>query len=98
MKMQEYEFYLMLSGRLDDAAVSRVIKDIEALLIKHGGKITSKDIKGRQKLAYQIGDYNDANQVLLGVSLDTAAVSELRVQINLMEDVVRAGIYNLSRV
>jgi|GEM_PF-2915071 len=89
--MRTYEIYVHLDPSLGDA--DKALKEVEALLAKEGGTIVNKDNKGVQRLASPIGKNKDSVQVLLTVKAKPSSIQEFRRQVNLLDSVLRAGIF-----
>jgi len=91
--MRNYEIILLLSPKLDDAAVDKACKDIEAQFTKTGGKFDAVDNKGKQRLGYEINDYRDAQYLVINATLDPASIAAAKKQIELNQSVLRIGFF-----
>ncbi len=94
--MRTYEIYLHLDPSLGEGGADKALKDVEALLTKESGTIVSKDNKGILRLAAPIGKHRDSVQVLLNVKAKPASIKEFRRQVNLLDSVLRIGIFTLE--
>ncbi len=91
--MRTYELYVHLDPSLGEGGAEKALKEVEALLAKEGGTIVSKDNRGILRLASPIGKFKDSVQVLLNVKAKPEAIKEFRRQVNLLDVVLRIGIF-----
>ena len=95
--MRNYELFLLLSSKSDDAAAQKSLRDIEAVLNKYGGKFVKTNSGSNTKLKYPIKDRKDAYQVTVDIEADTDKLVEIKKQLNLVEDILRLEIFSLAK-
>jgi len=74
---------------LDETAFKGVVDRVSGWVSEAGGSVDKVDIWGRRRLAYQIRKQREGQYVLLNVTLDPKATSELERNIRYLEPVLR---------
>lgn len=87
--MRNYELVCIVQPELDETAFKGVIERVSNWVTEAGGSVEKVDIWGRRRLAYQIRKQREGQYVLLNVSLDPKATSELERNIRYLETVLR---------
>jgi len=87
--MRNYELVCIIQPELDETAFKGVIERVSTWVKEAGGNVDKVDIWGRRRLAYQIRKQREGQYVLLNVSLDPKATSELERNIRYLETVLR---------
>ena len=87
--MRNYELVCIIQPELDETAFKGVIERVSTWVTEAGGNVDKVDIWGRRRLAYQIRKQREGQYVLLNVSLDPKAASELERNIRYLETVLR---------
>jgi small subunit ribosomal protein S6 len=94
--MKNYELFLILRSKKDEAEAQKSIREIETVLNKYGAKLLKNHGGANQKLAYPINKRNDSYQATLEIQSEEKDIAELRKQVSLLEDVVRFNIFTLT--
>lgn len=92
--MRDYELVVLLDPDLEidvEKPISKVEKIVEA---DAKGKVTSKDVWGKRKLAYTISKKDYAIYVLFLVQLPAEGVAELERVLNITDEVIRYIVTN----
>lgn len=96
--MQNYELFLLLNSKSDDAAAQKSLREIESVLNKYGGKFVKTNSGANIKLKYFIKDRKDAYQVTVDIEAETQQLVEIRKQLSLVDDILRLEIFSLAKV
>ena len=83
---RKYEVLLLLDPTLAKEDLIKLIENIEAKL---GGKIVKKDEWGIKKLAYSIKKFKEAYYILYYVETESAKITELRNLIAVNKKILR---------
>ena len=87
--MRQYEIMFIVKPTLEEAAILKVSKDMEALLKKNGAKIGEIKNMGQRELAYEIKKHTKGYYFLMNVEADAEAISEFNRVTNVSEDIIR---------
>lgn len=87
--MRNYELVCIVQPELDETAFTAVVDRVSSWVTEAGGSVDKVDIWGRRRLAYQIRKQREGQYVLLNVTLDPKATSELERNIRYLETVLR---------
>jgi len=87
--MRNYELVCIVQPELDETAFKGVVDRVSGWVTEAGGSVDKVDIWGRRRLAYQIRKQREGQYVLLNVTLDPKATSELERNIRYLEPVLR---------
>ncbi len=87
--MRNYELVCIVQPELDETAFKGVIERVSNWVTEAGGKVDKVDVWGRRRLAYHIRKQREGQYVLMNVSLDPKATSELERNIRYLETVLR---------
>lgn len=87
--MSNYEMLFIIDGSLSDDQKNEIIKKVEALIEKNGGKVANVDRWGTKKFAYPINYKNEGFYVLLNFESDAAAPKAIASVMNITEGIVR---------
>lgn len=93
--MRPYEAMVILDASLEESAVQAVINRTGELLAASGGQVTRANKWGKRRLAYEIDHRVEGYYLLLELSLDPDAVSEVDRSLRLTEGVVRHKIVRM---
>ena len=52
--MRAYELMIIIDGELDDAAVRKVLDQVDALVTEGGGEVRTTDQWGKRRFAYRM--------------------------------------------
>lgn len=87
--MRNYELVCIIQPDLDENAFNGVIDRLKGWVSESGGNVDKVDVWGRRKLAYPIRKQRDGQYVLLNVSLNPSATTELERNLRFQETVLR---------
>ncbi len=87
--MRNYEFVCIFQPELDETAFKGVVERVSSWVTEAGGSVDKVEIWGRRRLAYQIHKQREGQYVLLNVTLDPKATSEVERNIRFLEPVLR---------
>jgi small subunit ribosomal protein S6 len=87
--MRNYELVCIVQPELDETAFKGVVERVSSWITEAGGNVDKVDIWGRRRLAYQIRKQREGQYVLLNLTLDPKAASELERNIRYLEPVLR---------
>ena len=87
--MRNYELMLVMDPEIDEEGVGAVMDRVRRAIGEGGGEIVSEKSWGRQKLAFKIGRFSEANYHLAQLHIEPTATKVLENSLNLAEDVVR---------
>lgn len=87
--MKEYELLYVVGGDETEETSLQVTDEVNALLMKMGGKVEREDAWGRKRLAYEIAKQNYGWYTVARFSLDAEKVEEFDTQLRLNEKVIR---------
>lgn len=86
---KKYELMLVLQPELLQSAVEKKLRDFDKFLEENGGTVEMKDIWGKQKLAYKIGQFNAGIYVVYNLTLPTTFNTELDEHMRIDKDIIR---------
>ena len=87
--MRKYELVCIIQPELDETAFKSVVDRVSGWISEAGGSVDKVDIWGRRRMAYQIRKQREGQYVLLNLTLDPKATSELERNIRYLEPVLR---------
>jgi small subunit ribosomal protein S6 len=87
--MRNYELVCIIQPELDETAFKGVVDRVSNWVTEAGGSVDKVDIWGRRRMAYQIRKQREGQYVLMNVTLDPKATSELERNIRYLETVLR---------
>lgn len=94
--MREYEIMTIHRTELSEDDIDAKINEIETFLANQGASVSSKDLWGRRRFAYDIGHMSEGYYSVVTFEADREAVDSLDRVIGLADDVVRHKIVRLS--
>ena len=92
MSTRHYEIMVILDPELDERTVAPSLDTFLNVIRQDGGTITSVDVWGRRRLAYDIKKKSEGIYAILDVNCAAAAVTELDRQLGLNESVLRTKV------
>ncbi len=92
MSTRHYEIMVILDPELDERTVSPSLDTFLNVIRQDGGTVTSVDVWGRRRLAYDIKKKSEGIYAILDINASPAAVSELDRQLGLNESVLRTKV------
>ncbi len=87
--MRTYEALYIVTPELDDDAIQTIAKEVEALVVKHGGAVVRSEIWGKRKLAYDVKKHSEGCYVLLRFTANADFVARLEGHFKLSEQIIR---------
>ena len=92
MSTRHYEVMVILDPELEERTVSPSLDTFLNVVRQDGGTVTSVDVWGRRRLAYDIKKKSEGIYAVLDVNASPASVSELDRQLGLNESVLRTKV------
>jgi small subunit ribosomal protein S6 len=89
---RHYEIMVILDPELDERTVSPSLDTFLNVIRQDGGNVTSVDVWGRRRLAYDIKKKSEGIYAILDINATPASVSELDRQLGLNESVLRTKV------
>ena len=96
MSTRHYEIMVILDPELDERTVAPSLDTFLNVIRQDGGTITSVDVWGRRRLAYDIKKKSEGIYAILDVTAAASAVAELDRQLGLNESVLRTKVMRLQ--
>jgi small subunit ribosomal protein S6 len=87
--MRKYELVCVIQPDLDEAAFNGVVEKVKSWISESGGTIDKVDVWGRRKLAYIIKKQREGQYVLLNMTMDPSATSDLERNLRYQEPIIR---------
>jgi small subunit ribosomal protein S6 len=92
LSTRHYEIMVILDPELDERTVSPSLDTFLNVIRQDGGTVTSVDVWGRRRLAYDIKKKSEGIYAILDINASPASVSELDRQLGLNESVLRTKV------
>ena len=87
--MRNYELICIIHPDLDESVYNDALEKIQGWITESGGSVDKTETWGRRKLAYMIHKQTEGQYVLMNITLDPKATSELERNIRFLEPVIR---------
>ncbi|MCL0101471.1 30S ribosomal protein S6 [Dehalococcoidia bacterium] len=87
--MHDYELVILISPQVADEEMSVIIDQVTSFVTDREGSIAFVKPWGRRKMAYHIGDFEEANYVQANFSMDPQHTGELESNLMISEEVIR---------
>lgn len=87
--MRKYELICILQPELDETAFKSALERVQGWVTESGGSVDKTEVWGRRKLAYTIHKQTEGQYVLMNITLEPKAASELERNIRFLEPVLR---------
>lgn len=87
--MRNYELVCILHPDLEESVSNEALERIQGWVTETGGSVEKTEVWGRRKLAYMIHKQTEGHYVLINITLDPKAASELERNIRFLEPVMR---------
>jgi len=87
--MRKYELICVIQPDLDEAAFNSVVEKVKGWISESGGTIDKVDVWGRRKLAYIIKKQREGQYVLLNMTMNPSATSDLERNLRYQEPIIR---------
>jgi small subunit ribosomal protein S6 len=86
--MRKYELVCIIQPDLDENAFNGVLEKVKGWISESGGVVDKVDVWGRRKMAYIIHKHKEGLYVLLNVSLNPTAASDLERNLRYQETIM----------
>lgn len=93
--MKKYEISFIIRPDIEKDAISKVVKNFEDVLVKHGANILSSKELGQKELAYPIKNNITGYYYLINIESDDKAINEFNRLANIDENIIRHIIVKL---
>ncbi len=87
--MRNYELVMLVSPEIADDQVNTVVEKVTSYVTTHGGKVAEVKPWGRRRLAYHIGNFQEASYVQANFALDPKDAKQLQGDLQISEQVIR---------
>jgi small subunit ribosomal protein S6 len=87
--MRKYEPVCIIQPDLDETAFNGVLEKVKGWVSESGGSVDKVDVWGRRKMAYTIRKHKEGQYILLNITLNPAAMSDLERNLRFQESVIR---------
>jgi small subunit ribosomal protein S6 len=87
--MRKYELMCIIQPDLDETAFNGVLDKVKGWVGESGGNVDKAEVWGRRRMAYIINKHREGQYVLLNVTMDPAATSELERNLRFQESIMR---------
>ena len=94
--MRNYELFLILKPKKDEATAQKSIREVEAVLNKYGAKLVKNHGGSNTRLGHPIDKRMDSFQATLEIEVKPEDVAELRRQLILVDEILRFNIFALN--
>lgn len=90
--MREYELMFLVRPDIEDERIPSAIQKVQQFVTSLGGEV--KDVSqgppwGRRRLAYPIGNFQEAYYAVMRLNLEPQKTSDLERDLKLSEEIVR---------
>jgi small subunit ribosomal protein S6 len=96
--MREYELLYIVSGDKSESEATTAQDAISKILTDHKAKITSEDVQGRKRLAYEINKQQHGWYVVNRFEVEPAQLPEIQRLLSLNNDLARYLLVNAEDV
>jgi len=93
-----YEGMYIISSTLNDDARNKALEKVLEGITSRGGEIVKNHDFGRRRLAYDIAGHREGHYYVVNFEVTPEAITEMRGEYRLMEDLVRYMITTPSEV
>ena len=87
--MRNYELMCIIQPDLDETAMNGVLDKVKGWITDSGGNVDKAEVWGRRRMAYSINKHREGQYVLLNVTMNPAATSELERNLRYQEAIMR---------
>ena len=87
--MRKYELVCIIQPDLDETAFTGVVEKVKGWIGEGGGTVDKVDVWGRRKMAYIIKKHREGQYVLLNMTMNPAATSDLERNLRYQEPIIR---------
>jgi small subunit ribosomal protein S6 len=90
-----YELMLILNPELRESEVNKKLEEYEDMIVKSGGKVTSKDYWGKRALAYRIKRKDDGLYMVYNATMPAPFLKEIKEALRIDKEVIRSLVIKL---
>jgi small subunit ribosomal protein S6 len=87
--MRKYELICIIQPDLDETAFNGVLDRVKGWINESGGSVDKVDVWGRRRMAYIIHKQKEGQYVLLNITINPKATSELERNLRFQEPIMR---------
>jgi small subunit ribosomal protein S6 len=87
--MRKYELVCIIQPDLDETAFNGVLDKVKGWVSESGGSVDKVDVWGRRKMAYIIRKYKEGQYILMNITINPAATTDLERNLRFQESVIR---------
>ncbi|NWF63067.1 MAG: 30S ribosomal protein S6 [Chloroflexi bacterium] len=87
--MRNYELMCIIQPDLDETALNGVLEKVKGWITESGGSVDKAEVWGRRRMAYAIHKHREGQYVLLNVTMNPAATSNLERNLRYQESIMR---------
>jgi small subunit ribosomal protein S6 len=87
--MRKYELMCIIQPDLDETAMNGVLDKVKGWITDSGGNVDKAEVWGRRRMAYTINKHREGQYVLLNVTMNPTATSELERNLRYQESIMR---------
>lgn len=87
--MRNYELMCIIQPDLDETALNGVLDKVKGWITESGGSVDKAEVWGRRRMAYSINKHREGQYVLLNVTLNPTATSDLERNLRYQESIMR---------
>jgi len=87
--MKNYELVCIFQPELDETAFKGAVERVQSWITEAGGSVDKTEVWGRRKLAYIIHKQTEGQYVLMNITLDPKAASDVERNIRFLETILR---------
>jgi len=90
-----YELMIILNPELRESEVNKKLEEYEEMIVKSGGKVTSKDFWGKRALAYRIKKKDDGLYMVYNAEMPASFMREIKEALRIDKEVIRSLVVRL---
>lgn len=94
--MKVYELMTIAKGTLAEDSARSLSNSVKDLVSSNLGRVLTSDFWGKRKFAYEIKGASDGWYDVIRFEADENAVAKLKQKLNIIDDLVRYMVINLS--
>lgn len=87
--MKTYETLFIVQPNATEDEVQAVATGVETLVAQDGGAVTTKDIWGKRRLAYEVNRFSEGIYILMRFQGPGESVKKLETHFKLNDDIIR---------
>ena len=95
LAMRAYELMIIFDGDLDDAAVKKMLSQVNDLVTAGGGEVRTTDLWGKRRFAYQINHKWEGIYVVLEIVTEASNLHDVERVLRIADEAVRHKLIRL---